>query len=179
MGSDAPALLILLLLSRGCSVFWPNPRGSTGRGPRVCTARAGRHGRTETQDHLSGLDYLVARGFADPRRIGVVGGSHGGFMTSWLVTQDARFAAAVSVAPVTNHVTQHLISNIPQFMALFVGDSYTNPDGGYFQRSPVMYAHRVCTPTLNICGALDRCTPPRKRSSSTMPWWRADANRRW
>jgi dipeptidyl aminopeptidase/acylaminoacyl peptidase len=77
-----------------------------------------------------------------------------------LVTQDDRFAAAVSVAPVTNHVTEHLVSNIPHFVSLFLNDSYRNPSGKYFQRSPIMHAHKVRTPILNVCGALDRCTPP-------------------
>lgn len=81
-------------------------------------------------------------------------------MTSWLVTQDPRFAAAVSTAPVTNQVTEHLISNIPHFVKLFLADDYTNPGGKYFQRSPIMHAAKVKTPTLNVCGMLDRCTPP-------------------
>ena len=111
-------------------------------------------------DCLSGLDHLVQRGIADPKRLGVTGGSYGGFMTCWLITQDRRFAAAVSVAPITNQVTEYLISNIPHFVGLFLGDTYTNPDGQYFQRSPIMHAQNARTPTLNICGALDRCTPP-------------------
>ena len=45
-------------------------------------------------------------------------------------------------------------------MAMFLADRYTNPEGQYFQRSPIMHAHKARTPTLNICGALDRCTPP-------------------
>ena len=81
-------------------------------------------------------------------------------MTSWLITQDSRFSAAVAVSPHTNQVTEHLLSNIPHFMALFLSDKYNNPGGKYFQRSPVMHAEKVKTPTLNICGALDRCTPP-------------------
>ncbi len=57
-------------------------------------------------------------------------------------------------------INDGVISNIPHFVALFLGDTYTNPNGKYFQRSPIMHAHRVETPTLNICGALDRCAPP-------------------
>jgi dipeptidyl aminopeptidase/acylaminoacyl peptidase len=102
----------------------------------------------------------VQRGLVDARRLGVTGTSYGGFMTAWLVTQDSRFAAAVAVAPHTNQVTEHLLSNIPHFMKLFVGDRYNNPGGKYFQRSPIMHADKARTPTLNICGALDRCTPP-------------------
>jgi dipeptidyl aminopeptidase/acylaminoacyl peptidase len=92
--------------------------------------------------------------------LGVTGGSYGGFMSSWLITQDSRFAAAVPVAPVTNQVTEHLVSNIPHFVSMFLADHYTNPTGKYFERSPIMHAHKVKTPTLNVCGALDRCTPP-------------------
>jgi dipeptidyl aminopeptidase/acylaminoacyl peptidase len=81
-------------------------------------------------------------------------------MASWLVTQDTRFAAAVPVAPVTNQVTARLIGNIPHYVDLSLADTYLNPGGKYFQRSPIMHAHKAKTPTLNICGALDRCTPP-------------------
>jgi dipeptidyl aminopeptidase/acylaminoacyl peptidase len=150
----------LMLLKRGYAVFFPNPRGSSGRGQDFARLVKGDMGGAEATDHLSGLDALVARGLADPARLGVTGVSHGGFMTSWLITQDSRFAAAVPVSPVTNQVTAHLISNIPHFVALFLQDTYTNPGGAYFQRSPVMHAHKVRTPTLNVCGKLDRCTPP-------------------
>ena len=81
-------------------------------------------------------------------------------MTCWLITQDNRFAAAVPVAPVTNFVTQHFLSNIPAFVELFLADKFNNPGGKYFERSPLMHVHKVKTPTMNICGALDRCTPP-------------------
>lgn len=151
---------VLMLLSRGYAVFFPNPRGSTGRGLDFARKVLGEMGGADTYDCLSGLDHLVARGIADPKRLGVTGGSYGGFMTAWLITQDSRFAAAVPVAPITNQVTEHLISNIPHFVKLFLADAYTNPAGKYFHRSPIMHAYKAKTPTLNICGALDRCTPP-------------------
>jgi dipeptidyl aminopeptidase/acylaminoacyl peptidase len=151
---------LLMLLRRGCAIFFPNPRGSSGRGQAFAGGVVGDMGGADTHDYLSGLDHLVREGIADPARLGVMGISYGGFMTSWLITQDQRFAAAVAVSPVTNHVTEHLLSNIPHFVSLFLADSFTNPHGKYFQRSPIMHAHRAKTPTLNICGALDRCTPP-------------------
>ena len=64
----------------------------------------------------------MARGVADPERLGVMGGSYGGFMTSWLITQDGRFAAAAPQFPHTNQVSQHLLSNIPHFMAMIMRD---------------------------------------------------------
>jgi dipeptidyl aminopeptidase/acylaminoacyl peptidase len=149
-----------LLIQAGYAVFFPNPRGSTGRGQAFVHHVLGDMGGADTYDLLSGLDYLVERRIADPKRVGVVGVSYGGFMTSWLVAQDRRFAAAVSVAPMINYVTQHLLSNIPHFVSIFLQDQYYNPSGRYFERSPVMHAHKVQTPTLNVCGALDRSAPP-------------------
>jgi dipeptidyl aminopeptidase/acylaminoacyl peptidase len=149
-----------MLVKAGYAVFFPNPRGSTGRGQEFIRHVLGDIGGADTHDCLSGLDDLVKQGTADAQRLGVTGVSYGGFMTTWLVTQDSRFAAAAPVAPITNQVTEHLISNIPHFVATFLADHYTNPNGKYFQRSPIMHAHKVKTPTLNICGALDRCTPP-------------------
>ena len=150
----------LLWLKAGYAVFLPNPRGSSGRGQDFARKVKGDMNGAETLDFLSGLDRLVQRGIADANRIGVTGGSYGGNMTAWLITQDARFAAAVAAMPHTNQVSAHLLSNISHFVALFLADTYTTPGGKYFQRSPIMHAHKTKTPTLNICGALDRCTPP-------------------
>lgn len=153
------ALPTLKLLQQGYAIFLPNPRGSSGRGQTFAREVVGDVGGADAHDCLSGLDHLVARGWADPTRLGVMGTSYGGFMTCWLITQDQRFAAAVAIAPITNHVTQRLISNIPSFCDLFLVEDYRNVNGKYFTRSPLMHAHRARTPTLNICGALDRCTP--------------------
>ena len=150
---------VLMLLERGYAVYLPNPRGSTSRGRMFARAVLGDMGGADTYDCLCGLDELVARGIADPERLGVTGGSYGGFMSSWLICQDLRFGAAVPVVPVNNWVTEHLISNIPAWPALFLADDYRNPNGLYFQRSPVMHAHKVKTPTLHICGGLDRSAP--------------------
>jgi dipeptidyl aminopeptidase/acylaminoacyl peptidase len=153
-------ILLLMLLQRGVAIFFPNPRGSAGRGQAFARGVLGDMGGQDTYDYLSGLDYLADRKLSDPENLGVMGGSYGGFMAAWLVGQDARFAAAVVVAPVTNQVTEHLTSNIPHFVKIFLADSYTNIAGKYYERSPIIHAHKVRAPTLNICGALDRCTPP-------------------
>jgi dipeptidyl aminopeptidase/acylaminoacyl peptidase len=147
-------------LAKGYAVLQPNPRGSSGRGQDYARRVFGDMGGADTYDYLSGIDALIERGIADPKRIGVTGGSYGGFMSSWLITQDQRFAAAAPVAPVTNWVSEHLTCHIPHFCAQFLADDMTTPGGKYFTRSPVMFAKRVKTPTLNVCGALDRNTPP-------------------
>jgi dipeptidyl aminopeptidase/acylaminoacyl peptidase len=151
---------LILLVKHGFAVFLPNPRGSDGRGQDFVRPIVGDMGGADAQDLLSGVDALVSRGIADPDRLGVMGVSYGGFMSAWLITQDPRFRAAIPVAPFTNHVTEHLLSNIPHFEALFLADRWNNPGGSYFMRSPIMHAHRARTPTLNVCGALDRSAPP-------------------
>lgn len=150
----------LILAKHGYAVFLPNPRGSSGRGLEFARHVQGDLNGLDTHDYLSGLDYLVEQGIADAKCLGVTGVSYGGCMTSWLITQDSRFAAAIPVAPHTNQISQHLTSNIPYFDTLFLADKYNNPNGKYFERSPIMHAHKVKTPTLNISGGLDKCTPP-------------------
>jgi dipeptidyl aminopeptidase/acylaminoacyl peptidase len=149
-----------LLVSRGYAVLHPNPRGSGGRGQDFARAVLGDMGGADTYDYLSGIDALVERGIADPRRIGVTGGSYGGFMSAWLITQDQRFAAAVPMAPSTNWYSQHHTTNIPYFDVLFLADQPRARTGRYLDRSPLMFADQVRTPTLQTTGALDRCTPP-------------------
>lgn len=151
---------ILMLLRRGYAVLFPNPRGSGGRGQGFASAVIGDMGGADTEDLLSGIDFLVERGTADPQRLGVTGHSYGGFMTAWLIARDARFGAAVTSCPIINYVTEHLISNIPHWVRLFLADPMTAAGGQYFERSPITHAHKVRTPTLNVCGALDRSAPP-------------------
>jgi dipeptidyl aminopeptidase/acylaminoacyl peptidase len=117
-------------------------------------------GGADTYDFLSGIDALIERGVADPKRLAVMGHSYGGYMAAWLISQDSRFAAAVTSSPITNYVTEHLLSNIPHWPALFLAESYNLAGGKYFERSPIMHAYKVKTPTLNICGRLDRSAPP-------------------
>lgn len=151
---------IQFLVRKGYALFLPNPRGSGGRGNAFAAMVRGDMGGAECADLFSGIDALIARGVADPARLGVMGASHGGFMTAWLVTQVNRFAAAISIAPVVNWHSQHWTSNIPKFDELFLDDDPRRPNGNYFHRSPVMHAHKARTPTLVVAGMLDRCTPP-------------------
>src|SRR5207248_5938319 len=91
-----------LWVSRGFAVFNVNPRGSTGRGREHAELVLGDMCGEDTFDHLAGVEHLVATGIADPDRLGVFGGSYGGAMASWLVTQTDRFRAAVAVVPPTD-----------------------------------------------------------------------------
>ena len=152
--------LVPLLVSRGYAVFMPNPRGSTGHGQDFMEMVVGDMGGADAKDVLAGLDALVERGAADPSRLGLIGGSYGGFMSAWLVTQDERFAAAVPISPVTDYASQHWTSNIGFWDRIFIGEDPWIPGGEYHARSPVMFARQVRTPVLQTAGGVDRCTPP-------------------
>jgi dipeptidyl aminopeptidase/acylaminoacyl peptidase len=148
------------LVSRGYAVLMPNPRGSTGRGRAFIEMVIGDMGGADAGDDLAGVDALVERGDADPERIGVMGGSYGGFMSCWLPTQDQRFKASVAMSPVSDYFSQHWNSNIGAWDSWFVGAKPEEDREGYRDRSPVFFADRVTTPTLLTAGTEDRCTPP-------------------
>jgi dipeptidyl aminopeptidase/acylaminoacyl peptidase len=149
-----------LLVARGYAVLHPNPRGSKGRGHEFADLVVGDMGGDDAKDLLAGVEAMIERGVADPTRIGVMGGSYGGFMSAWLTTRTDRFAAAVAVSPVTDWTSQHWNSNIGRWDAEFLRGDPATPGGPYFDRSPVMFSARVRTPTLLTAGLRDRCTPP-------------------
>ncbi len=108
------------------------------------------------------MDALIDRGTADQRRLGLIGGSYGGFMTSWLVTQDQRFAAAVPIAPITDWYSMSFTSNIGGWSKAFQAADPEVPGTLFHTRSPVLHASDVRTPCLIIAGANDLCTPPQQ-----------------
>jgi dipeptidyl aminopeptidase/acylaminoacyl peptidase len=148
------------LVRKGYAVLRPNPRGSTGRGQDFILGVYGEMGGADTQDYIAGVEALIADGLVDPSRVAVTGGSYGGYMSSWLITQTDIFAAAIPIAEVSNWVSQHFTCNIPFFDTLFLGSQVNDFGGHHLTRSPVFLADRVSTPSLHITGALDRCTPP-------------------
>ncbi|HEV2597948.1 S9 family peptidase [Sphingopyxis sp.] len=148
-----------VLVAKGYALLLPNPRGSGGRGQDFARRVHKDMGGEDMHDYLAGIDSLVDAGIVDPARVGVSGTSYGGFMSSWLVTQTDRFAAAVPISPVANWYSQHYASQIPWFdMALLEG-SPRRPGGQYFDRSPVFFAEGATTPTLILAGGRDKNTP--------------------
>jgi dipeptidyl aminopeptidase/acylaminoacyl peptidase len=141
----------LLLARHGYAVLHPNPRGSSGRGEAFRAEVLGDLGGAECDDLLSGLDHLVTTGIADPARLGLFGGSHGGFVATWLVTQTDRFAAAVPYCPVTDWGFQRLTSNDQAAQDHLLA--------GRPGRDPLAHAAAVTTPTLVLTGSRDLITP--------------------
>ncbi|USX52821.1 prolyl oligopeptidase family serine peptidase [Lentzea sp. HUAS12] len=151
--------LVALLASHGYAVLCPNPRGSSGRGAKFTAAVFEDVGGVGGGDVLAGVDHLVGLGVVDPDRIGVTGSCYGGYLASWLVTQDDRFKAAATISPVTHWRTIYSSSNIPRFVTNVLR-AKPGPAGDlYDARSPLTHVASVRTPCLNIAGALDLCTP--------------------
>ncbi len=155
-----PGTFTQLLLSRGYAIFFPNPRGSTGRGQDFAAAVVGDMGGADASDITSGIDTLVASGVADPDRIGIYGGSYGGFMAAWLPAVDPRFKAAVSMSPVTDWYSEHFGSSLIDWVGDFIGDRPEHPGGAHHTRSPVFAGENLRTPTLLSAGLRDKATPP-------------------
>ena len=149
----------LLLAQAGYAVFLPNPRGSVGRGQEFARANLGDMGGGDLRDILAGVDALVRDGIADDERVAITGGSYGGFMSAWAVTQSDRFAAAIPFAVVTNWLSFHNTTNIGRWDRLHMDDDPFDPGGEYPKRSPVYHAHKCKTPTLILHGEDDLCTP--------------------
>ncbi|MGZ4149766.1 MAG: prolyl oligopeptidase family serine peptidase [Actinomycetota bacterium] len=159
-GDQWPGPLTFLLLSRGYAIFEPNPRGSTGRGQAFAAKVVGDMGGADAADVLAGVDAVVARGVADPGRIGVFGGSYGGFMAAWLPAIDGRFKAAASLSPVTDWFSEQFNSSLTRWVGDFLADAPEHADGEHHARSPVFAGERLRTPTLLTAGGKDRATPP-------------------
>ncbi len=147
------------LLYLGYALFMPNPRGSSGRGQQYLGLEVGDYGGGESEDVLAGVDHIVASGFADPERLALVGGSHGGYMACWLVTRTHRFRAAVALSPITDWISQHFGSTLAGFDELFLGGDVSDGSGPYLDRSPVLRADQATTPMLIAAGLHDESTP--------------------
>jgi dipeptidyl aminopeptidase/acylaminoacyl peptidase len=110
---------------------------------------------------IGGVESLVADGLADPARLGVTGGSYGGYLTSWIVGHTDRFAAAVTCRSVNDMTSQMLSGDIagPQFGRLEYGANPWEDPLLYHRHSPLTYAERIRTPLLIQHAEKDlRCT---------------------
>jgi dipeptidyl aminopeptidase/acylaminoacyl peptidase len=151
-----------LWAATGYAVLYTNPRGSTGYGERFLWATwGGGWGVQDTQDVLSGVEYVTQRYPVDRERLGVTGYSYGGFLTNWIITHDTRFKAAVSGAGISNWISDYGTADIPRTKeSEFLGAPWQHGSAGLLlKQSPIMYAGAVTTPTLFIHGESDFRVP--------------------
>lgn len=145
--------------SRGYAILRPNPRGSSGYGTEFRRANIKDWGGMDYEDLMSGVDKVIAMGVADPNRMGVMGWSYGGYMTSTIVTKTNRFKAASAGAPVTNLMSFNGTADIPAFIPdYFGGQSYEIPEI-YAKHSAMFNIKGVTTPTIIQHGDADVRVP--------------------
>lgn len=156
--------------AKGYAVFYPNYRGSTGRGNEFTYSSQGDMAGKEFDDIVDGVDYLIAQGLADSKRIGVTGGSYGGYASAWMSTYYSnRFAAAVMFVGISNNVSKWGTGDIPEELYLVhsrkrIWDNWQ----GNLERSPIYYVDRSQTPILIMHGAED----PRVHPAQSMELYR-------
>ncbi|HLG13614.1 MAG TPA: S9 family peptidase [Blastocatellia bacterium] len=151
-----------MLAQRGYVTLYPNYRGSIGRGPEYAMADHRDLMGKEFQDIIAGIDYLVREGITDRDRVGIGGGSYGGYASAWATTfASERFRAAIVWMGITNWYSMTGTSDIFWENSLVHWDAimYDNYDA-YRERSPVFHIKKARTPTLIIHGAADRRVPP-------------------
>jgi dipeptidyl aminopeptidase/acylaminoacyl peptidase len=147
--------------SHGYAVLRVNPRGSSGYGFDYRSANYRDWGKGDYQDIQSGVDALIAKGVVDPERMGVMGWSYGGYMTSWTITQTSRFKAASVGAGVTNLMSFQGTADIPGFLPDYFGGEFWDAEGSArFQgHSAMFHVGDVKTPTLIQHGEQDLRVP--------------------
>lgn len=148
--------------AKGYAVFYPNYRGSTGRGEAFAKSSQGDLAGKEFDDIVDGVDYLIERGLVDGEKVGVTGGSYGGYATGWLSTKYTdRFAAGVMFVGISNNISKWGTSDIPEELFLVHARKRIWDDYDFFlKRSPVYYADQAKTPLLILAGKEDTRVHP-------------------
>jgi len=148
-----------LFAAQGYMVLLPNFRGSSGKGMEWMMANVRNWGEGPMSDVMRGVDYLVQKGWVDEERMFVGGGSYGGYLTFWIITQTDRFKAAFARAGVADLATEYALTDEPTFsLGYFVKSPYEDPEI-YRKNSPITYASQVKTPVLIVHGERDLRVP--------------------
>lgn len=149
--------------ANGFAVFYPNYRGSTGRGLKFSMSSQSDAGGKEFDDIVDGVDYLISTGIADENKIGVTGGSYGGYATAWMSTRySARFAAGVMFVGISNDISKWGTSDIPHELNLVHSreNMWENKWMKYLERSAIYHVDSARTPLLIMHGAQDTRVHP-------------------
>jgi dipeptidyl aminopeptidase/acylaminoacyl peptidase len=157
----APMWEFQVLAGSGIGVWYANPRGSEGYGQVFAAANFRDWGAGPTRDVLAGVDALIAEGRVDPDRLGVTGGSYGGYLTNWIVGHDTRFKAALTERSVSEVASLVLTGDLAggEFGKYEFGAEPWEDPGIYREQSPLTYAPNIHTPLLIQHAENDlRCT---------------------
>jgi dipeptidyl aminopeptidase/acylaminoacyl peptidase len=134
--------------AHGYAVLRPNPRGSSGYGKKFRYANYKDWGGGDYRDLMVGVDHVISMGVADQNRLGVMGWSYGGFMTSWVITQTKRFKAASIGAAVTNLMSMNGVTDVPGLIPDYMGAQFWDDLEVYRQHSAMFNIKGASTPSL-------------------------------
>jgi dipeptidyl aminopeptidase/acylaminoacyl peptidase len=166
-GIDRPALLAPdaryypadIWAARGALILKVNYRGSAGYGEKFRMLNIRNLGVGDAWDVISGVDFLVAKGWVDPKRVGCMGWSQGGYISAFLTTSSDRFAAISVGAGISNWATYYYNTDITPFTINYLGGDPVDDPAIYAKTSPMTYIKSARTPTLIQHGELDRRVP--------------------
>ncbi len=148
------------MAAKGYVVVYPNPRGSTTYGQEFGNIIQYRYPGDDYKDLMIAVDSLIRRGYVDSTRLGVTGGSGGGLLTDWTVTQTHRFAAAVAQRDVADWLGFWYTADFTLFQPTWFRSTPFHDPQEFLARSPVRYVERVNTPLMFILGDEDYRAPP-------------------
>ena len=158
IGSPSP-YPVAAFAAKGYAVLRCNPRGSSGYGQKFRYANYNDWGGKDYQDIMAGVDHVIDMGMADRDRLGVMGWSYGGYMTSWVITHTHRFRAASVGAGVTNLMSFTGTADIPGFIPDYFGGEPWDKLSAYEAHSAMFHVKGVNTPTLIEHGEKDQRVP--------------------
>lgn len=144
--------------ANGYVILYTNPRGSTGYGSAFGNAIKNAYPGKDYDDLMAGVDEVIAKGYIDTENMFVYGCSGGGVLTSWIVGQTDRFAAASANCPVTNWLSFVGTTDGATWYRNFEKYPWEDP-AEHLRRSPLMYVGNVKTPTMLMTGVNDLRTP--------------------
>lgn len=147
------------LASNGFAVLFINPRGSHGYGQQFVDAVRGDYGGKDYEDIIDAVDYAIETfDFIDASRLGVTGGSYGGFMTNWIIGHTDRFKAAVTQRSISNWISFYGVSDIGYYFTDWQIKADLNDIETLWKHSPLAYVNNIQTPLLILHGENDyRC----------------------
>jgi dipeptidyl aminopeptidase/acylaminoacyl peptidase len=148
------------MAAKGYVVLYVNPRGSTSYGQKFGNIIQYHYPGDDYRDLMVGVDTLVRRGYIDPKRLGVTGGSGGGLLTNWVITQTDRFAAAVSQRSIADWANFWYTVDFTLFTPFWFRKTPWQDPEEFRVRSPITYVDRIKTPLMLVEGESDWRTPP-------------------
>ena len=152
---------MLVMAARGYVVDYPNPRGSTTYGQNFANIIENNYPGDDFHDLMDTVDAIIAKGWTTPDKLGVTGGSGGGLLTDWVVTQTTRFKAAVAQRDITDWANWWYTADAISFHQSFEPKSppFDNVEL-YKAHSPITFVNNIKTPMMFILGDADYRTPP-------------------